>query len=59
MDRTYRRQKYTITFIPDTKKWRWDVTLVQTTKAGDEADTMNKAQKAAEKHIDRCLGPKD
>lgn len=58
MNRKYRGQSYRITFLKETKTWRWDVTFTQVTEYGDEAATMNKAQKAAEKHIDKLLGMK-
>jgi hypothetical protein len=52
LTRHYKQCKYTVTYIPATKKWHWAVTLVQTTTYGEDADTQLKAFKAAERHID-------
>lgn len=54
MKRTYKRQHYTVTFIPATKKWKWEVTIVNESKFSDVADTQVKAFRAAEKLIDEC-----
>lgn len=51
--RTYKKHKITVTFIPATKKWRWKVTVVTTTHYDDYADTSMKAVRAAEKFIDK------
>ena len=53
--RKYKQHPITVTFIPDTKQWKWTVTYVQTTVFSDEAKTLNAAFKAAEKHIDATL----
>lgn len=58
LERHYKRQKYTLTFLPPTKKWKWEVVWVSTTRFSEEANTMNAAQKAAEKHIDKTLAIK-
>jgi len=55
INRRYKNHAIVITYKPPTKKWSWEVTYVQTTKFSDEADTMTKAVKAAEKHIDSTL----
>lgn len=52
INRIYKRHKYTVTFIPSTKKWQWTVEVVQTLKFTDVADTQVKAFRAAEKLID-------
>jgi hypothetical protein len=55
MKRQYKRQTYTVTFIPATKKWKWEVTVVIETKfsTSDIAETQIKAFRAAEKFIDQ------
>jgi hypothetical protein len=53
--RRYRNHSYVVTYLPETKIWKWEVTYVQTTKYCDEAKTMVAAFKAAEKHIDHTL----
>lgn len=53
--RTYKGQKITLTYVPDTKKWKWEVSFVQVTTWSEEADTMNKGFKAAEKFIDKQI----
>lgn len=55
LTRQYRRQKYTVTYTPATKRWKWEVEIVQTTRFGGDADSQTKAYKAAEKHIDGVL----
>lgn len=55
MNRRYRNHSYTVTFVKETKEWRWEVEYVQVTKFNGEAPTMIKAFKAAEKHIDNTL----
>lgn len=55
LNRTYKRQSFTITFIPGDRLWKWEVTYVQTTSYSDTAKTMALAKRAAEKHIDKTL----
>jgi hypothetical protein len=55
LSKQYKKQSFTLTFLPETKLWKWEVTYVQTTKYSDTAKTMIAAQKAAEKHIDHTL----
>jgi hypothetical protein len=52
MKRQYNRQSYTVTYVPETRKWLWEVETVQTVRYRDVADTPAKAFRAAEKHID-------
>ncbi len=54
-NRRYKNHSYTVTYIPATKEWKWEVTYVTTTYFSDKAKTMIAAFKAAEKHIDRTL----
>lgn len=54
-NRRYKNHSYTVTYIPATKEWKWEVTYVQTTRFSDVAKTMQAAFKQAEKHIDRTL----
>lgn len=53
--RKYKQHPITVTFIPETKQWKWSVKYVQETIFSDEAKTLNAAFKAAEKHIDQTL----
>jgi hypothetical protein len=55
LNKQYKSQAYTITYLPQTKEWKWEVKWVRTTVFSDTEKTMNKAQKAAEKHIDSTL----
>lgn len=55
MQRIHKRQKYTVTYVPDTRKWLWEVETVQVVKYRDVADTPAKAFRAAEKHIDSMV----
>lgn len=55
LKRTYKRHHYVVEYVPATKKWKWTVEVVTTTKYGEEAESQLKAFKAAEKHIDRVL----
>ena len=55
LTRTYKRHHYTVEYVPATKKWKWIVEVVTTTRYGEEAETQNKAFRAAERHIDRVL----
>lgn len=55
LNRTYKKQSYSLTYLPPTKTWRWEVIWISKSKFTDEAKTMNAAQKAAEKHIDTTL----
>lgn len=52
MNRTYKKQHYTVTFIPATKKWKWEVTITTKMVFSEVADTQIKAFRAAEKFID-------
>lgn len=52
INRTYKKHKYTVTFVPSTKKWKWTVEVVQKIVFSEEADTQIKAFRAAEKLID-------
>ncbi len=53
LKRQYKRQTYTVTFTPKTKKWHWEVVVTTTLKYGEDADTQIKAFRAAEKFIDQ------
>lgn len=53
--RRYKNHAYSVTYIPATKEWKWEVTYVQTTYFSDVAKSLNAAFKQAEKHIDRTL----
>lgn len=53
MKRTYKRQHYTVTFVPATKKWKWEVVITTHMKFSEEADTQVKAFRAAERFIDQ------
>ena len=55
LKKQYKKTAFTITFLPQEKLWKWEVTYVQTTHYSDTAKTMIAAQKAAEKHIDITL----
>ena len=56
MNKTYRNHQYVITFLVAERKWSWTVTYVQVSEyTGTPVDTWQKAQKAAEKHIDRTI----
>lgn len=58
MNRTYKKQRYTVTFVPATKKWKWEVVIVNELKFSEEADTQVKAFKAAERFIDKHVKDK-
>ena len=51
--RRYKTHPITVTYIVDTKMWKWEVAYTQVVKWGDEAKTLNSAFKAAEKWIDK------
>jgi hypothetical protein len=55
LNKTYKRTKYTITYDVADKSWRWEVEYVSVTRYGETAKSINAAQKAAEKHIDKTL----
>lgn len=55
LNKTYKQQRFTVTFVPATKKWHWSVDVVQTTTLSGDADTQVKAVRAAEKQIDQVL----
>lgn len=52
LKRSYKRHEYTVTFIPKTKKWKWQVTVTTRMTYEEEADTQVKAFRAAERFID-------
>lgn len=58
MKRSYKKQHYTVTFVPATKKWKWEVEVVSTMKFSELADTQVKAFRAAEKFIDQHVKEK-
>lgn len=53
MNRVYKQTKYTVTYIPATKEWKWEIEIVQTVKYTDVAATQVKAFRAAERQIDK------
>jgi hypothetical protein len=53
LNRQYKQHKFTITFEPKTKKWKWIVEVTTKMVYSDVADTQVKALRAAEKFIDR------
>lgn len=53
LNRTYKRQHYTVTFVPATKQWKWEVVIKTEMRYSEEASTQLKAFKAAEKFIDQ------
>lgn len=53
--RQYKQHPLTVTYVPATKKWSWEIEIVQVTRIGGEADTQIKAVRAAEKRIDEVL----
>ena len=53
--RVYKRHPLVVTYVPATKKWKWEIVVVQETRIGGEADTQIKAVRAAEKRIDDVL----
>lgn len=56
LEKKYKGASYTITYVVETKQWSWRVTYVTTTVfEGDPKPTMQAANRAAEKHIDRQL----
>ncbi len=55
LNKSYKRHNFTVTYVPSTKKWSYDVELVQTTHLMGTADTQMKAVRAAEKQIDQVL----
>lgn len=58
LTRHYKRTTYVVTFVPKTKKWKWDVTVTNVMKYGEEADTQVKAFRAAERFIDQHVKDK-
>lgn len=57
LNRTYKSQSYTVTYIPKEKKWKWTVTVTTKMTYSDIAPTQVKAFRAAEKFIDQnCKG---
>jgi hypothetical protein len=57
MNRLYKKQRYTVTFIPATKTWKWEVTVEVVTRYTErgESDTQIKAFRAAERFIDQYV----
>jgi hypothetical protein len=55
MERPYKKHKYTVTYLPDTKEWKWTVEVTHKTVYSDVAPTQVKAFRAAERHIDGVL----
>ncbi len=53
MNRHYKRQKYTVTYVPATKSWKWEVTITTQLRFSEVAETQIKAFRAAEKFIDQ------
>lgn len=53
INRTYNKHRYTVTYLPKTKKWKWTVETTRVFKFSEEADTQIKAFRAAEKFIDK------
>lgn len=53
--RVYKRHPLVVTYVPASKKWCWEIVIVQETRIGGEADTQIKAVRAAEKRIDDVL----
>lgn len=51
--RRYKTHPITVTYIPETKEWKWEVVVIQKLKWADTAKTINAAFKAAEKWIDK------
>lgn len=58
LTRHYKRTTYVVTYVPKTKKWKWDVTITTSMKYTEEADTQVKAFRAAEKFIDQHVKDK-
>lgn len=50
--RKYKGCKIILTYLPPTKKWKWEIEMTQIVKYSEEANTMNAGFKAAEKYID-------
>lgn len=56
LKKKYKNHDYVISFDVAARKWSWQVTYVETTVfKGELKDSINAAQRAAEKHIDRTL----
>ena len=58
LNRVYKTHKYTVTYVPKTKKWKWTVVVETKMTYSDEAETQVKAFKAAERFIDRTCRTK-
>jgi hypothetical protein len=56
--RHYKKTQYVVTFIPATRKWKWEVTITTTIRYDEVADTELKAFRAAEKFIDQHIKDK-
>lgn len=56
LKKKYKNHDYVISFLVAERKWAWSVTYVETTVfTGEPKDSINAAQRAAERHIDRTL----
>lgn len=55
LERYYKQQRYTLTYLPPTKEWQWKVEWIQKQVFSEKEKTLAKAQKAAQKHIDETL----
>jgi hypothetical protein len=59
LTRSHRKTKYTVTFVPATQQWQWEVEFTHTTKHTGTALTQIKAFRSAEKFIDKMVGTPD
>lgn len=55
VNKKYKNHAIKITYLPPTRKWKWEVEYVHKSRYGDEAKTLREAHKEAEKHIDHTL----
>jgi len=55
LKKRYKSHDYVLTYDPESREWYYEVTYVQTVKFKERKETMNKAQRAAESHIDKTL----
>jgi len=51
--RKYKGHQIILTYVPATKKWKWEIEIVSVTRYSEEANTLNAGFKAAEKYIDK------
>lgn len=54
--RIYRKRNYTITFLPETSAWKWDVEIQRTIHFHGTAPSLKAAVRQAEKRIDKIEG---